>query len=593
MDTDRNLHKTIYVCTVIIQGAPIGGRRRPERIAAVRATTTVEGVNTVLINQRTRSRAAAGAAIALSLACVLTSCAAPGSAPGGTEQTEAAPGFLAVADEALTGTGALTVQLDYDTSEADGLDPQTAQTDTSWMIMGLVYETLVTTDENFEIQPKLATSWEQPDDTTYVFTIDTTATFSNGRALTVDDVVGSLERQVASMSVWSGQMGPVESIEATGDDQVTVKLGSPYAPFLAALANTPAAILPMEEVNDGSVDLTTTMLGTGPYLVADHRQDESWTFTANPDWHGGDNLAVQTLELQIVDQESTRQAALREGSTGMAKFVNIDSLSQLGGNEGLQIVKQTQSDFYYVLVNSQKPDSPLNDQDVRFAINTAIDRQAIADIVFAGETTPTGITPSNLPGACRVDELPSEQAAIEDARATIEETGAGDVELDLIVDTSNPVMAQIAQLVQQQLAEIGVTVRIEQVDTAIYIERVFSAQPGDFDLSISWFAGYSDPSMVTKWWNPEQAFFNVGFTGVHEDLNALIAEGASETDPDARAEVLTELCASADEYAEMVPLVHRPSIIGFDTAAVSPTIQSNEGYGNILRNIADYRIAGE
>ena len=213
--------------------------------------------------------------------------------------------------------------------------------------------------------------------------------------------------------------------------------------------------------------------------------------------------------------------------------------------------------------------------------------------MFAGETTPTGITPSNLPGACRVDELPSEQAAIEDARATIEETGAGDVELDLIVYTSEPVTAQIAQLVQQQLAEIGVTVRIEQLDAATYNERVFSAQPGDFDLSIGWFAGYSDPSMVTKWWNPEQAFFNVGFTGVHEDLNALIAEGASETDPDARAEVLTELCASADEYAEIVPLVHRPSIIGFDTAAVSPTIQSNEGYGNILRNIADYRIAGE
>lgn len=546
----------------------------------------------MLINQRTRSRAAAGAAIALSLACVLTSCAAPGAEPGGAGQEEAAPGFLAVADDALTGQGALTVQLDYDTSEADGLDPQTAQTARSWMIMGLVYETLVTTDENFEIRPRLATSWEQPDDTTYVFTIDTSATFSNGRALTVDDVVGSLERQVASMSVWSGQMGPVESIEATGDDRVTVTLASPYAPFLAALANTPAAILPMQEVNDGSVDLTTTMLGTGPYLVSEHRQDESWSFTANPDWRGGD-VAVQTLELQIVDQESTRQAALREGSTGMANFVNIDSLSQLGGNEGLRVVNQTQSDLYYVFVNSQKPDSPLNDQDVRFAINTAIDRQAIADIVFAGETTPTGITPSNLPGACLVDELPSERASIEDARAIIDETGAGDTALDLIVYTSEPVMAQIAQLVQQQLAEIGVTVEIEQFDTATYNERVFAAQPGDFDLSIGWFAGYSDPSMVTKWWNPEQAFFNAGFTGVHEDLNDLIARGASETDPDARAEVLTELCASADEYAEIVPLVHRPSIIGFDAEAVSPTIQSNEGYGNILRNLVDYRLAGE
>ncbi|MBS3182151.1 ABC transporter substrate-binding protein [Leucobacter manosquensis] len=539
---------------------------------------------------RTRVRTASGAALALGLACMLSSCAAPPSSGPAAAQEEAAPGFLAVADSALDGQGALTVQLDYDTSEADGLDPATAQTARSWSIMGLVYETLVTTDENFEIQPELATAWEQPDDTTYVFTIDTTATFSNGRAVTVDDVVGSLQRQVDSMSVWSGQMGPIESIEATGDDQVTVRLSSPYAPFLAALANTPAAILPMQEVNDGSLDLATTMLGTGPYVVDAHRQDESWTFTANADWRGGDDLAVQTLELQIVDQETTRQAALREGSAGLANFGSIDALTQLADAGDVQVVNQTQSDFYYVNVNSQVEGSPLQDQDVRFAINTAIDRQAIADIVFAGETTPTGATPSNLPGACAVDALPSVQASVEDAQKLIEESGAGDVTLDMVVYTSEPVMGQIAQLVQQQLAEIGVTVNIEQFDTATYNARVFTAQPGDFDLSLGWFAGYVDPSMVTKWWNPEQAGFNLGFTGQHDDLNALIAEGAEVTDPDERAEVLTELCATADEYSEIVPLVHRPSIVGYDAGAVSPTIQSNEGYGDIFRDITAYRL---
>ncbi|MEJ6489642.1 ABC transporter substrate-binding protein [Leucobacter sp. USCH14] len=538
---------------------------------------------------RKRARVASGAALALGLACVLSSCAAP-SGTGAGEQEEAAPGFLAVADDALDGQGALTVQLDYDTSEADGLDPATAQTARSWSIMGLVYETLVTADENFEITPELATSWEQPDDTTYVFTIDTTATFSNGRALTVDDVVGSLQRQVDSMSVWSGQMGPVESIEATGDDQVTVRLSSPYAPFLAALANTPAAILPMQEVEDGSLDLTTTMLGTGPYTVDAHRQDESWTFSANPNWRGGDDLAVQTLELQIVDQETTRQAALREGSAGLANFGSIDALTQLADAGDVRVVNQTQSDFYYVNVNSQVEGSPLQDQDVRFAINTAIDRQAIADIVFAGESAPTGVTPSNLPGACAVDALPSEQASLDDARQVIEDSGAAGTTLDMIVYTSEPVMGQIAQLVQQQLAEIGVTVNIEQFDTATYNARVFTAQPGDFDLSLGWFAGYVDPSMVTKWWNPEQAGFNVGFTGVHEDLNELITAGAEATDPDERATVLADLCATADEYSEIVPLVHRPSIIGYDSAELSPTIQSNEGYGDIFRDITAYRL---
>ncbi|KTR85905.1 ABC transporter substrate-binding protein, partial [Leucobacter chromiiresistens] len=535
------------------------------------------------------ARVASGAALALGLACALSSCAAP-AGTGAGEQQEAAPGFLAVADDALDGQGALTVQLDYDTSEADGLDPATAQTARSWSIMGLVYETLVTTDENFEIQPELATSWEQPDDTTYVFTIDTTATFSNGRALTADDVVGSLQRQIDSASVWSGQMGPVESIEATGDDQVTVRLSSPYAPFLAALANTPAAILPMQEIADGSVDLTTTMLGTGPYVVDAHRQDESWTFSANPGWRGGDDLAVQTLELQIVDQETTRQAALREGSAGLANFGSIDALTQLADAGDVQVVNQTQSDFYYLNVNSQIEGSPLQDQDVRFAINTAIDRQAIADIVFAGESAPTGVTPSNLPGACAVDALPSEQADLDEARDVIAASDAAGTTLDLIVYTSEPVMGQIAQLVQQQLAEIGVTVNIEQFDTATYNARVFTAQPGDFDLSLGWFAGYVDPSMVTKWWNPEQAGFNVGFTGVHEDLNELIAAGAEATDSAERETVLADLCASADEYSEIVPLVHRPSIIGYDSAALSPTIQSNEGYGDIFRDIASYRL---
>ena len=539
-----------------------------------------------------RTRVAAGAALALGVACALTACAAAPGTPGTAQQEEAAPGFLAVADDALDGSGALTVQLDYDTSEADGLDPATAQTARSWSIMGLVYETLVTTDENFAVQPQLATSWDQPDDTTYVFTIDTTAKFSNGRALTAADVAGSLQRLVDSGSVWSGQLGPVEAIEATADDQVTVRLSSPFTPFLAALANTPAAILPMQEIADGSVDPKTTMVGTGPYLVGAHRQDESWTFTANPDWHGGSDLAVQTLDLQIVDQESTRQAALREGSAGLANFVSVDALTQLADAKNTRVVNQTQSDFYYLNVNSQTPGSPLQDDKVRFAINTAIDRQAIADIVFAGETTPTGVTPSNLPGACAVDTLPSEQASIEDAKRAIEEAGAGSTTLDLVVYTSEPVMGQIAQLVQQQLAEIGVTVNIEQFDTATYNARVFTAQPGDFDLALGWFAGYVDPSMVTKWWNPEQAGFNVGFTGVHDDLNALITRGAEVTDPKERAEVLSDLCATADTYSEIVPLVHRPSIVGYDTATVSPTIQSNEGYGDILRNITDYRLAG-
>lgn len=529
-------------------------------------------------------------AVALAAIGLLAGCSAPSAA--GPQQEEAKPGFLAVA-EPNDATGAATVQVDYDTQEANGLDPQTAQTARSWMLMGLVYETLVTTDETFAIQPKLATSWEQPNDTTYVFTIDTSVSFSNGRAITTTDVAESLTRLVASGGVWAGQLGPVASVTATDDTTVTVKLDSPYVPFLAALANTPAAILPIEEIDNGSVDITTEMLGTGPYTVAAHRQDESWNFAANPAWRDAANVRITDLTVEIVGQESTRQAALREGSADLVNFNNVDSLTLLSDAKNARVVNQTQSDFYYLNVNSQQPGSPLENQDVRFAINTAVDRQGLADLAMAGESAPTGATPSNLPGACAVADLPSEKATIEDAKKLIENSGFDNITLSLLVYTSEPVLGQMAQIVQQQLAEIGVTVKIEQYDSATYNARVFAAQPADFDLSIGWFAGYGDPSMVTRWWNPEVAGFNVGFTGVHDDLNALIADGAAETDADKRAAILTDLCNTADEYSEIVPLVHRPSLIGFDTSAISPTLQTNEGYGNFLRYLTDSTLVAK
>ena len=524
-------------------------------------------------------------AATFALVGLLAACSAAPAA--GPQQQEAQPGFLAVAAES-DATGSATVQVDYDTSEADGLDPQTSQTARSWMLMGLVYETLVTTDETFEIQPKLATSWEQPDPLTYVFTIDTSATFSNGRAITTTDVAESLKRLVAGGGVWSGQLGPVSSVTATDASTVTVQLESPYVPFLAALANTPAAVLPIKEIEEGSIDVKTEMLGTGPYTVVAHRQDKSWDFVANPGWRDAESVRITDLTVEIVSQESTRQAALREGSADLVNFNNVDSLTLLSDAKNATVVNQSQSDFYYLNVNSQLPGSPLENQDVRFAINTAIDRQALADLALAGESTPTGVTPSNLPGACSVAELPSEQATVDEAKKLIEASGFENITLTLLVYTSEPVLGQMAQIVQQQLADIGVTVNIEQYDSATYNARVFSEQPGNFDLSLGWFAGYGDPSMVTRWWNPEVAGFNGGFTGSHDDLNELIAAGAAETDASKRGEILTELCHTADEYSEIVPLVHRPSLLGVNTASLSPTIQTNEGYGNFLRHLTGF-----
>lgn len=541
-------------------------------------------MTTTRAGRRPTGLLAAGAA-----ACLLF--AGCGGGPAADATKEQAEGYLAVADDSENGSGDVTVQLDYDSVEAGGLDPQTATTARSWSLMSLVYDTLVTIGPDFGFEPGLATGWETPDPTTYVFTLRDGVTFSNGRPMTADDVVGSLQRLLDSGGVWAIQLDSVRSVEATGEREVTVTLERPHTAFLATLANTPAAILPMKEIESGALDPAEEMLGTGPFVVEDHRQDVSWRFARNEHYWDADRLKIDTLDVEIVGEESTRLAAVRDGSADLAFFNNVDSLDLLAGTADARAVNQQNTDYYNLFVNSQRDGSPLSDPDVRFALNTALDRQQIADLALAGNALPTGVSPVTLPDACDPADLPSEQASLEEAEQTLADAGVDD--LEMLIYSSEPALGQIAQVIQQQLEEVGVSMTIDKVDDGTYDSRAFAQQPADFDLALYWFAGYGDAAMVSKWWNPDVVPAHAGFVGSDPKLNALI-EKASSTPPDEpRADVITELCGRVDQNSEMVPLVTRPSVIGYRTDTLSPTIYTNEGYGDILRNIVDYRPLGD
>ncbi|WP_291053392.1 ABC transporter substrate-binding protein [Herbiconiux sp.] len=524
----------------------------------------------------------------LATALVLTACTAPTTES--TAATEEQPGYLAVADPSLATGGDLSVQLDYDSVEANGLDPQTATTARSWTLMGLVYDTLVTVGPDFSIEPGLATSWDTPSDTEYVFTLRDDAVFSNGRPMTADDVVGSLQRLLDSKSDWSLQLGQVSSVQATGGNEVTVTLAAPYTSFLGALANTPAAILPMTEIADGSVDITTTMLGTGPYVVQDHVQDQSWTFGPNEHYYGAATRGPESVAVDIVTEENTRLAAIRDGSADYAFFNNVDALDLLGGTENARVVNQQNTDFYYLIINSQNPDSPLADQKVRFAINSALDRQEISDIALAGQALPTGVTPATLPGACPAADLPSEKPTTDEIKQALADAGAEDLDLTITLYNTEPALAQIAQVMQQELAAVGVNLTIENLDIGSFVDKIYSSSPSDIDLALSWYAGYGDAAMVSKWWNGDVSTFTAGFKANDPAQNALQVAAGSEPAGAERDATMVELCASVDESSELVPLVTRPGVIGYRTDSLSPTINTNEGYGSVLRDIVDYRM---
>ncbi|MGP4019576.1 ABC transporter substrate-binding protein [Saccharopolyspora sp. 5N708] len=515
---------------------------------------------------------------------------AAGCAPGGTAPPigPLVPGYLAVADAKIPAGGTVELQMPVDIGTTTGLDPQLAEVATSWQLLSLSYETLVEMGPGFRIDPGLAESWETPSPTRYVFRLRPGVTFANGRAMTADDVVGSMRRLLAGQGVWRAQVGPVESVTKLDERTVEFVLARPYTPFLAALANVPAAVLPMVEVDNGSVDLSKTMLGTGPFVVDAHRQDVSWRFKRRPGYWAPGLPAADTVNVAIVPQEQTRMAALQNRSADLAMLGNVDAPRVFAGNRTIDVRPQAATDYYYLMLNTKAPDTKFADQRVRTAINIALDRPQIAAMATGGLGKPTGATPVDLPGACHPAQLPSATAGLERARQLLREAGAENLSFSLAIYSTEPAPA-VAQVVQQNLARIGIQVTIEQLDEGSWAGEVYGEVPARFDAALSWFAGYADAGMVPQWWNPDAAGFNIGFMRSNPALNQAIEAVNATTEGAQRTAALQALCTAVDQDAQMIPLVTRPVVVAYRVDLVSPTVYAEEGYGNPYQRIAEFR----
>ncbi len=476
-------------------------------------------------------------------------------------------------------------------AEITGFDVHVAGTVASWEMYQVVYETLLAADENLQLQGALAESWEQTSPTTYVFNLRKNAAFSNGRALVADDVIGSLERiqNPETASYWSRQLGDIAKMAAVDAHTVKIQLAEPHPAFLPALAHITAAIIPIKELKDGSFDPTSQMLGSGPFMVADHKQDEGWTLVRNPHHWAEGQPKVDRLEARIIPDESARIAALRDGRIDYTTFENPDAPQMMAKDANIEIRTQQTTNYYRIDVNALSKTSAFNDKRVRQAMNLALDRQAINDLVFAGTTKVDYPVPGAFgKAACKnldAYALPRE-ARLEKARALLAEAGKESPQVELIATTSDAVFGRIAQVVQQNLAEAGFNVTIAQMPAAEYLQKVFT--DGDFDMSISWLAGYTDPSMVIAWWNPAFAVWNQTFQENVPALSAALDDVKKMQVGPERDAKLDEICTMIDDGANLLSLVSKIDYVAFRKDQIKVNVPERSGSSDTFQHIGEF-----
>jgi peptide/nickel transport system substrate-binding protein len=476
-------------------------------------------------------------------------------------------------------------------AEALEIDPQVGGNGVSWGIEDLVYETLTGVGDDLSIQPRLATSWEQPSSTSYVFHLRQGVKFSNGRAMTADDVVASFKRLLDPKlaSYWTQQMGPVSNVVAVDDKTVRFDLSSSFTPFLAAVAHVGAAILPMKEFAAGTFDPSKHLMGTGPFMEVSHNQGESWTFAKNPNYWRSGYPKVDKLVVKIIPDDSARLAALRDGSVDVATFENVDAPKLLASVPNVKSVVQDSTDFNVIHVNALGPSSPFRDARVRDAFSLAIDRNKLRDIALGGIGNIQGVvSPSFKVQGCNPSQLPNFAHDTTKAKQLLADAGKSGMSFELLLTTAFATAPGEAQVIQQNLKDIGVDVKITQLEIGAWETRTFVKNPPEMDASISWFAGYADPGMVIAWWNPDYALFDKGYMQKDPQLIDLINQARTTPAGAARNNILGQVCKLIDQDANIIPLASRPDIIGYRSDHISAKIQPIEGYGDVLRHIQEF-----
>lgn len=461
-------------------------------------------------------RRALDAVVVLTSAALVVGCSA-GSSAGGEDRTDAVVG--------LTGE---PTNLDFTTTSGSAI-PQ--------LLMNNVYEGLVTIDQDGEVQPQLAESWEvSADRTVYTFTLHDGVTFSDGSAFTADDVVASIGRVQDDWTLsLSSKMDVVERAEAVSDTEVVVTLRHPSNAWLFDMGTSVGAMFP----DDLSADLATETVGTGPYTVTEVATGQHVTLTARDDYWG-EAPALDEITVRYFADANAQANAVRAGDVDMAYNLQApDLIAGLEQDERLQVIDGTSTGEVLLALNNAAP--PFDDLRVRRAIMYAIDRQAVLDTAWAGHGELIGsmVPPTDPYYQDLTDAYPYDP---DRARELLEEAGVEDLSITFDVPT-RPYAEAVAQVVVSQLADVGIDATIVPAEfPAVWLDKVFTEH--DYQMSVilhteardlltifgdpGYYIGYDNPRLTEVAEDADQGSPDEYVAGMQEVARMIVDDAASD-----------------------------------------------------------------
>lgn len=415
------------------------------------------------------------------------------------------------------------------------LDPHQSNDQPSSRVNTQIYDSLVGATVDMELEPGLAESWEALDDTTWQFNIREGVQFHNGEELTASDVKFSLDRMLESPEV-AHIVEAIESVEVEDDYTVIINLAEPFAPILAHLSHTAAAIFNETAVTEAGDNYHNEPVGTGPYAFVEQGAGDYVLLERFEDYWG-DPAPIKNVRFRNIPEGTNRTIGLETGEIDIAYEIEPIDKATVSGHDNLALIEEPSLSTQYIGFNLQK--EPFDDVDVRQAINHAIDVEQIIEVVLEGSgTLATGPINDGVFGY-NTDLTPYEYDP-DLAMELLEEAGYADGFETTIWTNDNPVRVRIAEMVQEQLRQVGITVTIEQVEWSAYLERTGLGEHDMFILGWVTVTGDADYGLYALYHSTQHG--GAGNRTFFEDerVDELLEAGRTTVDEDARLESYSE-----------------------------------------------------
>src|SRR5262245_19688700 len=452
--------------------------------------------------------------------------------------------------------------------EAATMDPHLSGSKVDRQIYHNVYEPLVVLDAKLGIGPGLAESWQQPDARTIVFKLRRGVKFHDGTDFNAEAAKFNFARmKTEPKSVRKGELANLDSVDVVDAYTIKLNLKRPDAALMATLTDRAGMMVSPKAIQERGAELERNArgAGTGPFVFAEWVKDDHLLLKRNDNyWNKGGGPYLDQIRYRPIPDDVVKLQSLQSGEIDVMDYVQPRDVAGVKADRNVVVLDVPSLASFAYQLNHTRP--PFNNKVLRQALASAVDIEQIVKGVWLNVGVPSNgpIPPTSWAYDPTIKPIRRDLAR---AKAKLAEGGQPGGFAFTVTTANIPINVQEVEVLQAQLSEAGITMKIKLVDASTQLAEGNSK---NYEMISYQWSGRPDPDGNTYQFFKTSPGTSLNWSGIsNPQIDALLDRSRELSTQAERKKVFSELTRILQDELPMLFIVHP-----IEPKAFSPRVQN-------------------